>query len=118
MRDSLGDWRAVPDDGQPGCRLTLTDTRTIGGWSVEPAATCAARLSRLADAYAWDYERGVRVFDATRKAIMTFEEDETTLMKTRGAATPAVMLVRAKAGVERAPNAAAVAGTWAMRRQG
>lgn len=117
-RDSLGEWLAAPADGSPGCRLRLSADRTIGGWSVLPAADCAALQPTLARAHAWDYEGGVRLFDATRRLLMRFEEDETTLLKTRGSQGPAIMLVRAKAGVQRAPSATRVAGTWTMNRPG
>ena len=117
-KDSLGEWLAVPDDGRPGCRIRLTAERTIGGWSAIPAANCAERLPKLAAASAWDYEQGVRLRDPARKLLVAFEEDETTLLKTRAASGPATMLVRAKAGVERAPFAPDLFGTWVLRRPG
>ncbi|MBX9931327.1 MAG: protease inhibitor Inh/omp19 family protein [Methylobacterium sp.] len=117
-RDSLGEWLAAPEDGKPGCRLKLTSERTIGGWSAVPAPDCSARLPKLAEASAWDYEGGIRLFDATRRKVATFEEDETTLLKTRVTDVPAILLVRAKAGIDRAPSAAQVAGLWTMRRPG
>lgn len=115
---SLGEWLAVTDDGEPGCRLTLEADCTIGGRVARPAADCAARNPRLADVSAWDEQSGIRLFDPTRKLVLVFEEDETTLLKTRGDAGKAAMLVRAKPGVDRAPFAPALFGTWAMRRPG
>lgn len=117
-KDSLGEWLAVSDDGRPGCRIRLSAERTVGGWSAAPAANCAERLPKLAGAAAWDYERGIRLRDATRRLLASFEEDETTLLKTRTGAGPALMLVRAKPGVERAPFAPDLFGTWTMRRPG
>ncbi|GJE59367.1 AprI/Inh family metalloprotease inhibitor [Methylobacterium trifolii] len=116
VKDSLGSWLAVTDDGKPGCRITLEAGSTIGGRIARPEPACAARLPRLSEATAWTYERGVRLHDATRRIIARFEEDETTLLKTRGDEVPATLLVRARPGVERAPFAPDLYGTWAMRR--
>lgn len=112
----LGEWLAVTDDGKPGCRITLASERTIGGYAATPAPNCEARGLRIGDVSAWNYDGGIRLYDPTRKLVLTLEEDETTLLKTRVAAGPATMLVRAKPGVEKAPFAPDLYGPWAMRR--
>jgi hypothetical protein len=116
LQAQLGEWLAVPDDGERGCRIRLTDERTIGGRRAIPDAACAARIPRLAEAAAWSFAEGLTFTDATRRRVMTFVEDETTLLKTRGDKVPNYMLVRAKPGVERAPHAPAIVGTWILRR--
>lgn len=116
VKESLGEWLAVTDDGRPGCRLRLEAERTISGWVAVPAPDCAARHPRLADVSAWTLDNGIKLFDPTRKLVLHFEEDETTLLKTRAGTGPATLLVRAKPGVDRAPHAPSLFGAWAMRR--
>lgn len=118
VKDNAGEWLVITDDGKPGCRVVLSPDRTIGGWRAAPAADCAARLPKVAQATAWDFNGGVRLFSADRKLLLEFSEDETTMMKTSFETPPVHFIVKAKPGVERAPYAPALVGAWALRRPG
>jgi hypothetical protein len=118
IKDTAGEWLVVTDDGKPGCRVVLATDRTIGGFRAAPAADCAARLPKVAQATAWDFDGGVRLFGADRKLLLEFGEDETTMMKTSFETPPVHFLVKGKPGVERAPYAPALVGTWVLRRPG
>lgn len=118
IKDNAGEWLVVTDDGKPGCRVVLATDRTIGGWRAAPAADCAARLPKVAQATAWDYDGGVRLFSADRKPLLEFGEDETTIMKTGFETPPVHFMVKGRPGVERAPYAPALTGAWILRRPG
>lgn len=118
VKDRLGAWLVVTDDGKSGCRIKLERGRTIGGYVASPAPDCAAKNPRLAEVASWDFEGGVRLRDAARKLLFDFQEDETTLMKTSWQSPPVAMIVQAKPGVERAPFAPDLVGTWALKRPG
>lgn len=113
LRSYLGSWLVAGDDGKLGCRVTLA----AAGRQATPEPACAARLPRVAQTRTWSIDSGVILRDASRKAILAFVEDETTVMKTREG-SPAYYLVQAKAGVERAPHAPALVGRWSLERPG
>ena len=116
VRDTVGEWLIVTDEGKPGCRIRLAPERTIGGYVATPAPDCAGRLPAVGGVTAWDYDGGVRLRDATRRLVLDFQEDETTIMKTTFEKPPVAFLVKARPGVERAPYAPALLGTWILRR--
>ena len=119
IRGQTGEWLIVGDDGKPGCRIRLDAAKTIGGMTAVPAKDCGSRIARLADVTSWHFaESGVSLNDATRKRVMLFVEDETTLLKTRGDQVPNYLMVKAPAGIDRAPHAPAIFGTWSMHRPG
>lgn len=117
-KDLLGEWLVATDDGRPGCRIRLEAGETIGGRVAKPSPECEARLPNVATVSAWTPSDGVRLYDPKRKLVLHFQEDETTFLKTRNGESPTTMLVQAKAGVDRAPHAPALFGTWTMRRPG
>ncbi|GBU17526.1 MULTISPECIES: AprI/Inh family metalloprotease inhibitor [Methylobacterium] len=116
VKDSLGEWLIATDDGAPGCRVTLLPEKVGALYAARPAADCAARDKRLGQVSAWSPEDGIRLLDAKKRVVLAFREDETTLMKTLPDEGPTSMLVRAKPGVDRAPHAPALFGTWVLRR--
>lgn len=116
IRAQTGEWLVASDDGKPGCRINLKAQTTVGGMVAVPAKDCTTRVPRLADVAAWRFSDGVTLADAVRKPIMVFGEDETGILKTRPGAPPAFYMFKAKPGVDRAPHAAAIFGTWQMRR--
>lgn len=116
VRAQIGEWLVASDDGKPGCRVTLKAETTIGGMAAVPAKDCATRVPSLADVAAWRFSDGVTLADAVRKPIMAFGEDETGILKTRPDAQPVYFMFKARPGVDRAPHAAAIFGTWQMRR--
>lgn len=117
VRAQTGEWLIVSDDGKPGCRIKLEAGPTIGGMVAVPAADCAVRLPKIAEVASWHFAQpGISLNDATRKRVMLFEEDETTLLKTRGDAVPNYLMVQARPGIDRAPFAPAIFGTWTMQR--
>ncbi|GEP10708.1 AprI/Inh family metalloprotease inhibitor [Methylobacterium gnaphalii] len=118
VKDTLGEWLVVTDDGKPGCRITLGSEPVGKTWRASPAADCAARLPNVGKAVAWDFSGGVRLYGADRKILLEFGEDETTLMKTSFETPPVHFIVRAKPGVERAPSAPLLIGNWVLRRPG
>lgn len=117
-RHGLGEWLATPGDGSPGFRPRLRADRTIGGGWVLTPAYCAALQPTRSRAHARDYERAYACSTRRAGSLMRFDEDETPLLKTRGSLAPAIMLVRAKAGVQRAPSATRVTGSWTPNRPG
>ncbi len=118
IKDSVGEWLVATDDGKPGCRIALTARRTGRNWDATPAAECATRLPAVGRAVSWNYDAGVRLFGRDGKALLAFGEDETTIMKTGFETPPVHFMVRAPAGVERAPYAPALVGAWVLRRPG
>jgi hypothetical protein len=116
VKEQAGEWLVASDDGRPGCRVKLGTQKTIGGYVASAAPDCAAKVPRVANVAAWRFADGVTLADATRKPILVFGEDETTILKTRTGGPPAWYLTRAKQGVDRIPHASAVFGTWTMRR--
>ncbi|MDP4024659.1 AprI/Inh family metalloprotease inhibitor [Methylobacterium sp. NEAU 140] len=118
IADSAGTWLVATDDGRPGCRVALAAERAGKAWRATPDAACAARLPAVARAVAWEYQGGVRLLGPDGKVLLAFGEDETTLLKTAFETPPVHFMVRARAGVERAPHAPALVGAWALRRPG
>lgn len=118
VQDSAGEWLIATDDGKPGCRITFAAKRRGKFWHAVPAAECAARLSAVGRVVAWDYEAGVRLFGSDGTPLLVFGEDETTIMKTGFETPPVHFLVKAPAGVERAPYAPMLTGAWMLRRPG
>lgn len=118
IKDSVGEWLIATDDGRPGCRVTLSAEAAGKLWRATPAEACAARLPAVARASAWDYQSGIRLFAPDGKMLLAFGEDETTIMKTSFEAPPVHFMVRTKPGVERAPYAPALVGSWVLRRPG
>lgn len=117
LKSQLGEWLIVTDDGKPGCRIKLEARRTIGGMVAVPAADCASRLPKVGAVTSWRFAQpGISLNDATRKRILLFTEDETTLLKTRDETRPVHFMVQAKPGIDRAPHAPALFGRWAMQR--
>lgn len=117
VRAQTGEWLVVPDDGRPGCRIRLEAGRTIGGMVAVPAADCGSRLPKIAEVASWHFAQpGISLNDATRRRVMLFVEDETTLLKTPGDEVPNHMMVQARPGIDRAPFAPAIVGTWTMQR--
>lgn len=119
VKAQLGEWLVVPDDGTTGCRVRLEPGRVPGGgMAARPAPDCSTKLPILAPVASWSMEGGVTLRDAARRTILSFGEDETTLLKTGADRTPQYLMVQAKPGVERVPVASALAGRWEMRRPG
>lgn len=118
IKDTAGDWLVVTDDGKPGCRIKLETAHTIGGYVATPAPDCAAKKLTLAQTASWDFNGGVKLRDAARKLLFDFQEDETTMMKTSWEKPPVAMIVKARPGVDRAPFAPDLFGTWALKRPG
>lgn len=116
VKAQAGEWLVAPDDGRPGCRIRLKTDKTIGGMVATPASDCRSRVPALADVAAWHMADGVTLSDATRKPVLVFAEDETTVLKTRGRAPPAYYMFRPGKSVDRVPHASAIFGTWQMRR--
>lgn len=116
VKDTVGDWLVVTDDGKPGCRIALKSETAKGGWRASPAADCASRLPVVGRAAAWNFDGGVRLLGADGKVLLDFQEDETTLMKTSFETPPVYFIVKAPAAVDRAPFAPALVGEWRLRR--
>lgn len=128
VKARAGEWLVAPDDGRPGCRVRLKADTTVGGMAASPAADCASRIPILADVEAWHMAGGITLSDAARKPVLVFTEDEPPVLKTRQGEPPvlktrqgeppAYFMFKPNRGVDRAPHASAVFGTWQMRRPG
>jgi len=61
--------------GGRGCRITLTDQRTIGGYALTSDEPCIRRLAIPEDIFAWfiDAEGRLVLIDATRKPLLRMQ---------------------------------------------
>ena len=110
-----GTWLVAPTDGKPGCRLSFTKDRTIGGYAVTGAENCTVPLPALAETYAWTFTGGgLALIDATRKGVARFEESEGSPWKTVEGRILA--LVKPPGRIDHLPTQAALAGNWILRR--
>lgn len=116
IRDQAGTYLIAPENGAPGCRLTLQTDEAIGGYAISGAENCAKALPALAESYSWYLSGGVTIIDATRKPLAQFIENEGAPLKTEGD-HPLLMLPAPK-GIDRLPTYKSLAGHWAMQRPG
>lgn len=112
-----GDWLIAPEDGRPGCHVTLGTQATIGGSLITLSPDCANALPQLAEnAAAWRFAPdGLVIADATRKAILTFLGNEWGTYMTVGEPGSRLLLTKAPAGVNSVPNAANQFGAWTLK---
>jgi hypothetical protein len=118
IEDSVGEWLIATDDGKPGCNVSLSADRVGDHFKIAPSAECASRLPTVSGAASWDYDSGVRLFDADGSLLLEFAEDESTMMKTSFETPPVHFMVPAKSGVDHAPFAPALVGNWVLQRPG
>jgi hypothetical protein len=112
-----GDWLIAPEDGRPGCHVTLSTEATIGGSVITPSPECAKALPQLAEhAAAWRFAPdGLVIADATRKAILTFLGNEWGTYMTVGEPGARLLLTKAPPGVTSLPNAKNQFGAWMLK---
>jgi fermentation-respiration switch protein FrsA (DUF1100 family) len=115
LRALQGAWLLAPDNGEPGCRMTLEPRQTIGGYGLTLAPDCARRVPRIADAAAWNPMGGMAFLDPTRRTLLKLEEQEDGTYKA-GGATPGYAFIRAPSWMERLPRASDTLGDWVMKR--
>lgn len=119
VRAQAGTWLVAPDDGQPGCRVTLEVEPKPAGRVARAAPDCGARIANLRELATWSFaEGGVSLNDAAGRRLMLFREGEGGVLKTPGDGVPNHLMVQARPGVDRAPHAPAIFGTWTMQRPG
>lgn len=112
-----GTWLVAPANGEPGCRITLATTQTIGGYALTQAPDCAQRFPAIADAAAWHPVEGISLIGPTRQPLLRLRENEDASYSAMEPA-PGYVLVRAPEGIDRVPNARDAFGDWVMRRPG
>lgn len=118
IQDSVGEWLIATDDGKPGCNVSLSADRVGDHFKIAPSPDCASRLPTVSRATSWNYDSGVRLFAADGSLLLEFAEDETTIMKTSFETPPVHFMVPAKSGVDHAPFAPALVGSWVLQRPG
>lgn len=117
---SAGDWLIAPENGDPGCHVTLGKEEVIGGNALALAPECAKALPALADgAAAWRFAPdGLVIADATRKAMFTFQETEWGTYATAGEPGTRLLLTKAPPGVNSVPNSKNLFGPWKLTDAG
>lgn len=113
---SVGHWLIAPENGDPGCHVMLEKAEVIGGNALTLAPECAANMPAFAEAAAaWRFAPdGLVIADATRKAILTFQETEWGTYATIGEPGTRVLLTKAPASVNSVPNAKNLFGAWSL----
>lgn len=116
LKAQAGTYLVAPEDGAPGCRLTLETDQAIGGYSLSGQDSCAKPLPKLAESYSWNFDGngGVILIDATRKVLARFIENEGSPMKTEDGMP--LLLIAAPDGIDHLPTVKNLAGTWTMQR--
>jgi hypothetical protein len=89
---TAGLWLVASEDGLPGCRLTFLKSKTIGGYALKEEKPCAGPLHDTVAAWAFG-EGTIELRDATRKVMMSFEEQEGGPWRTPEGVTPRVYLI-------------------------
>lgn len=111
---TAGEWLVAPADGTQGCRVHLKTKVVIGGYAAEQKMPCAASSPLYEKTYAWDFDGngGVVLRDATRKTLLNFAEQEGGPYTTPAGFEPAMLMVKAPQGVDRAPSPKKLIGAW------
>ena len=117
LRTLAGTWLVAPANGEPGCRVTLATTTSIGGYGLTTSPDCARRVPVIADAAAWHPVDGLSFLGPTRQTLLAFRENEDASYSAMEP-DPGYVLVSAPDGVDRVPNARDAFGDWVMRRPG
>lgn len=115
LRAMEGSWLIAPQDGQPGCRVTLRSNAIPGGYGLALGPDCAQRLPRLARIAGWNPVDGLKLIDASRRNVMEFREQEDGQYDAPEP-SPGYALLRAPDHVTRLPMARDAFGTWVMKR--
>lgn len=111
---TTGLWLVASEDGSPGCRLTFQKAKTIGGYALKEEKPCAGPLHD--NVFAWDFGgNGIVLRDATRKAMMSFEEQEGGPYRTPEGVTPRIYLIPDPGTMQSVPVAKNLAGSsWTL----
>lgn len=113
---SAGDWLIAPENGDPGCHVTLGKEEVVGGNALTLSPECAKALPSLAEGgAAWRFAPdGLVIADGTRKALLTFQETEWGTYATAGEPGTRLLLTKAPSGVNSVPNAKNLFGGWKL----
>jgi hypothetical protein len=110
---TVGHWLIASSDGAPGCRVKLEKDQAIGGRALTVEKPCALPWRDLLAA--WDFSEGGIVFrDATRKSLITFEEQEGGPWRTPLDKSPVVYFVQEPGDMDHIPTEREVAGDWVL----
>ncbi len=110
---TVGKWLIASETGAPGCHVTLEKDRTIGGRVVTEGKPCGSPWHDVLAA--WEFSDGGIVFrDATRKEIITFQEQEGGPWKTPLEVSPTVYFVPNPGAMDRVPVAKDIVGLWIL----
>lgn len=111
---TTGLWLVASEDGSPGCRITLQKAKTIGGYALKEEKPCSGPLHETV--YAWDFSgNGLSLRDATRKVLMSFEEQEGGPYRTPEGITPRIYLIPDPGAMQSLPTARNLKGTsWTL----
>lgn len=110
---TTGLWLVASEDGSPGCRLTFEKDKTIGGYALKEEKPCAGPLHD--NVYAWDFGGdGIVLRDATRRVLMSFEEQEGGPYRTPEAVKPRIYLIPEPGKMQRVPVAKDAIGSWTL----
>ncbi|MDM9627379.1 AprI/Inh family metalloprotease inhibitor [Rhizobium sp. S152] len=111
---TVGEWLIASEDGSLGCYVTLEKGKTIGGRVVTEGKTCGAPWH---DAIAaWEFsDPGIVLRDATRKALIGFQEQEGGPWKTPLDVSPTVYFIPEPGSMDRVPTVKDAIGKWVLR---
>ena len=114
VQATTGLWLVASEDGSPGCRITLQKDQAIGGYALQEEKPCAGPLHD--NVYAWSFGGdGIVLRDATRKVMMSFEEQEGGPYRTPEGVSPRVYLIPNPGSMQSLPTAKKVANTsWTL----
>ena len=113
---TVGKWLIASEDGTLGCHVTLEKGKTIGGRVVTEESPCGPPWhDELA---AWEFsDGGIVLRDATRKELITFQEQEGGPWKTPLDTSPVVYFVPEPGAMDRVPTIKSSVGTWVLTNQ-
>jgi hypothetical protein len=110
---TVGKWLIASEDGSPGCRVTLSKDKTIGGYVLTEGSPCAAPWHE--EVFSWDFsEPGIVLRDATRKKIIGFQEEEGGPWKTPLDVSPVVYFIPDPGTIDHIPVAKDAIGQWVL----
>ncbi|KAF0122951.1 MAG: hypothetical protein FD152_3428, partial [Xanthobacteraceae bacterium] len=115
LRAMAGSWLLAPMNGQPGCRVTLSTSTTIGGYGLSLAPDCPRLLPRLSEVTAWNPTDGLHLINAARRNVLSFHESEDASY-TASEPSPGFALLRAPDHVTRLPMPSEAFGSWVLKR--
>jgi hypothetical protein len=116
IKAQAGSWLVAPENGAKGCHLVFEAGEAIGGHAISGAQACASVLPALSQAAAWNIgdDGALLIFDATRKVLMRFGQEEGSPWETEEG--DPIWLLPALGDIDHVPSTDSLAGTWQIQK--